>query len=61
MERVVADLAFATATEQAELVRRREVSPMELVEKYPQYRERLPQGPFVVVEIEERVEWRASG
>ena len=28
--------------------------------KYPQYRERPPQGPFVLVEIEERTEWPAS-
>jgi len=25
--------------------------------KYPQYRERPPQGPFVVVDIDERAEW----
>ena len=28
--------------------------------KYPQYRERPPGGPFVIVEIHERVEWSAS-
>ena len=28
--------------------------------KYPQYRERPPEGPFVIVEIHERVEWSAS-
>jgi PPOX class probable F420-dependent enzyme len=31
-----------------------------LVAKYPQYRERPPAGPFVVVEVEERMEWRAA-
>jgi PPOX class probable F420-dependent enzyme len=25
--------------------------------KYPQYRERPPEGPFIVVEIDERTEW----
>jgi PPOX class probable F420-dependent enzyme len=28
--------------------------------KYEQYRERPPAGPFIVVSVEERVEWRAS-
>ena len=28
-----------------------------LTAKYPQYRERPPEGPFVVVEIDERSEW----
>jgi PPOX class probable F420-dependent enzyme len=28
--------------------------------KYEQYRSRPPQGPFVVVEIEQRLEWSAS-
>lgn len=28
--------------------------------KYRQYRERPPQGPFVVVEIDSRSEWRAE-
>jgi amidase len=41
MDRVVAELAFAPATEQAELVRRREVSPVELVESYLERIERL--------------------
>ena len=36
-----ADLAFATATEQAELVRRGEVSPVELVELYLERIERI--------------------
>ena len=31
-----------------------------LTAKYPQYREQPPQGPFIVVEIEERTEWSAS-
>jgi PPOX class probable F420-dependent enzyme len=30
-----------------------------LCAKYPQYRERPPLGPFVVVEIDERQEWAA--
>jgi amidase len=34
MATVVSDLAFTSATEQADLVRRREVSPVELVETY---------------------------
>ncbi len=29
--------------------------------KYPQYRERPPQGPFVIVEIESRTAWTGSG
>lgn len=32
-----------------------------LCEKYPQYRERPPRGPFIVVEIDERTAWRAGG
>jgi PPOX class probable F420-dependent enzyme len=28
--------------------------------KYPQYRERPPQGPFVVIEIEQRLDWAAT-
>ena len=28
--------------------------------KYPQYRERPPRGPFIIVTIEERQEWAAS-
>ena len=32
-----------------------------LCAKYAQYREQPPHGPFVVVAIDERVEWRASG
>lgn len=28
-----------------------------LTAKYPQYRQRPPEGPFIVVEIDERVEW----
>jgi PPOX class probable F420-dependent enzyme len=30
-----------------------------LVRKYPQYGERPPQGPFIVVGIDERAEWSA--
>ena len=30
-----------------------------LVAKYPQYRERPPAGPFVLVTIQRRSEWRA--
>ena len=41
MERVVTDLAFASATEQAALVRSGEVSPVELVETYLERIERL--------------------
>jgi amidase len=52
---VVTDLAFATATEQAELVRRGEVSPVELVEMYLERIERLdPQlNAYVTVCAEE--------
>ncbi len=32
-----------------------------LCAKYEQYRRRPPQGPFVVVEIDERREWAAAG
>jgi PPOX class probable F420-dependent enzyme len=28
--------------------------------KYPQYRERPPRGPFVVVEIDDRISWSAG-
>jgi PPOX class probable F420-dependent enzyme len=28
-----------------------------LTAKYPQYRERPPQGPFIVVQVDERSEW----
>jgi PPOX class probable F420-dependent enzyme len=31
-----------------------------LAAKYPQYRDRPPQGPVIAVSIEERSEWRAS-
>jgi PPOX class probable F420-dependent enzyme len=31
-----------------------------LQEKYRQYRERPPDGPFIVVSVEQRLEWRAS-
>jgi PPOX class probable F420-dependent enzyme len=35
--------------------------PIELLAaKYPQYRERPPNGPVIAVSIEERVEWTAS-
>lgn len=30
-----------------------------LYAKYPQYRDRPPHGPFIVVEIKERLDWRA--
>ena len=32
-----------------------------LTAKYHQYQEQLPLGPFVVLEIDERVEWSADG
>src|SRR3990172_3933302 len=41
MASVLSDIAFATATEQAELVRTREVSPVELVETYLERIDRL--------------------
>jgi hypothetical protein len=31
-----------------------------LAAKYPQYRDRRPQGPVIAVRIEERSAWRAS-
>jgi PPOX class probable F420-dependent enzyme len=31
-----------------------------LTAKYPQYRAQPPRGPFVVVEISERIDWRAE-
>ena len=66
------DLAFATATEQAELVRHGDVSAGELfaartveaphalallAEKYPQYRREPPAGPVIAIAIEERTIW----
>jgi amidase len=55
MAHVTSDIAFATATEQAELVRAREVSPVELVETYLERIERLdPElSAFVTVCAEE--------
>jgi len=38
-----------------------DVRALELLQaKYPQYRAAPPQGPFVVVEVDSRREWRAS-
>ena len=31
-----------------------------LAAKYPQYRERRPEGPVIAIEIEERSEWTSS-
>lgn len=31
-----------------------------LTAKYPQYRERPPDGPFIAVEIDERTDWSAT-
>ncbi len=41
----------------ARVVERNERALELLCAKYPQYRERPPQGPFVVVEIDERIDW----
>jgi PPOX class probable F420-dependent enzyme len=39
----------------------RDERALELLQaKYEQYRERPPRGPFVVVEVDERREWRSS-
>ena len=43
----------------AEIVDRDERALELLQAKYPQYRERPPAGPFVVVAVESRSEWRA--
>lgn len=45
----------------ARIVERDERALELLQAKYPQYRERPPQGPFVVVDIEDRAAWSASG
>ncbi len=44
----------------ARVVDRHERALELLAAKYPQYGERPPAGPFLVVEVEERVGWRAS-
>lgn len=44
----------------AEIVEHDERALELLQAKYPQYREEPPQGPFVVVEIETRRDWRAG-
>jgi PPOX class probable F420-dependent enzyme len=44
----------------ARVVDRDERAAELLSAKYPQYRERPPAGPFVVIEIEARLEWLAS-
>jgi len=41
----------------ARVVERDERTLELLTAKYPQYREQSPQGPFIVVEIEQRTEW----
>ena len=41
----------------ARVVERDERALELLSAKYPQYRDRPPQGPFVVIEIVERTEW----
>jgi PPOX class probable F420-dependent enzyme len=43
----------------ARVVERDERALELLAAKYPQYRERPPAGPFVVVDVEERVAWSA--
>jgi PPOX class probable F420-dependent enzyme len=44
----------------ARVVDRDELALDLLQAKYEQYRERAPAGPFIVVEVEQRLEWRAS-
>lgn len=44
----------------ARVVDRDELALDLLQAKYKQYRERAPAGPFIVVEVEQRLEWRAS-
>ena len=44
----------------ARVVERDERALELLCAKYPQYHERSPEGPFVLVDIEERTEWWAS-
>lgn len=45
----------------ASVVERHERALELLCAKYRQYRERPPRGPFIVVEIDGRVEWSAQG
>jgi PPOX class probable F420-dependent enzyme len=44
----------------ARVVERDERALELLLAKYRQYRERPPGGPFIVLEVEERQEWRAT-
>jgi PPOX class probable F420-dependent enzyme len=44
----------------ARIVERDEHALELLCRKYPQYRDQPPNGPFVVLEVEERHEWRAA-
>ncbi len=44
----------------ARIVERDERALELLCAKYPQYRERPPQGPFLVVDVEAREEWSAA-
>ena len=43
----------------AQVVARHERALQLLCGKYPEYRRRPPAGPFLVVHVEERAEWRA--
>ena len=45
----------------AQVVARDERALRLLCAKYPEYRRRPPAGPFLVVHVEERAEWRAGG
>jgi PPOX class probable F420-dependent enzyme len=44
----------------AHVVERDDRALESLTAKYPQYRERPPVGPFIVIEIAERTEWSAE-
>ena len=53
------DLAFAPALEQAQLIRRREVSPVEVVELYLDRIQRLDAdlGSYFTVALEQVIAW----
>ena len=53
-------LAWVKLRGTARVVDRHERALALLRAKYPQYRERPPAGPFLVVSVEERLEWSAS-
>jgi PPOX class probable F420-dependent enzyme len=53
-------LAWVRLRGRAQIVEHDERGLELLCAKYEQYRDQQPHGPFIVVEIEERVEWSAE-